>query len=76
MKSKSKLKPLTPKQKSILVYVLTKTVENGYQPSQREIADHFNVTPHVVAGQLRACEKKGYIQLSGFGRGIKFIKEI
>ncbi len=32
---------ITPKQKKLLEYIYEFTVENGYAPSQREIANHF-----------------------------------
>ncbi len=38
--------------------------EHGWQPSMRELADHFGwASPSAAVSHLRALEKKGYIEM-------------
>jgi SOS-response transcriptional repressor LexA len=62
---------LTEKQYNILMYIVDHVIKKMYQPSFREIADHFAVSQSAIHQTLHWCEKKGWIQLiSAQGRSI------
>ncbi len=66
--------PLTEKQKAVLE-LIRKTIEaQGYPPSLREIASHFQmVGTRGVEKHLLALEKKGYIRK---GRGARALEVV
>lgn len=66
---------LTDKQLEILKYVLEFQKVENCQPTMRDIAQHFAITPPSIQGQLRLIERKGFISLTGRARGIKFLKK-
>jgi len=70
------LKELTEKQRAILQYIREQTFTNGFQPSLRELAVHFEITVSAVRGHLLSCEKKGYVEITGRGRGVRFLEQI
>ena len=47
--------------------------ENGYSPTQAELADLLESTPRQVYPYLMALEKKGYIKVGETCRGIKVL---
>ena len=56
-------KALTDRQRSILDYLKEFLLDNGYPPTIREIAAHFEIrSPRGVQDHLAALEKKGYIR--------------
>ena len=64
-------KELTPRQASILQFIITSIRENGYPPTIAEIGDRFNIaSTNGVNDHLRALERKGYIARSSKARGI------
>lgn len=62
---------LTQRQKQVLQFITAYTGDNGYAPSQREIAGHLNVSGTLpVMKHLTALERKGYIKRDQVNRGI------
>ena len=62
---------LTPRQRQVLQFITSFTDDNGYPPSQREIAGHLNVSGTLpVMKHLIALERKGYIRRESVNRGI------
>lgn len=62
---------LTPRQKQVLQFITSYSGDNGYAPSQREIAGHLNVSGTLpVMKHLGALERKGYIKRDHVNRGI------
>ena len=56
------MKDLTEKQLTILKYIESYIMEQGYPPTIREIGDRFNITAKGAYDHLKAIEKKGYIK--------------
>ncbi len=62
---------LTSRQRQVLQFITTYTDDNGYPPSQREIAGHLHVSGTLpVMKHLGALERKGYIRREKVNRGI------
>ena len=62
---------LTQRQKQVLQFITSYTGNNGYPPSQRDIAGHLNVSGTLpVMKHLSALERKGYIKRDHVNRGI------
>ncbi len=62
---------LTQRQKQVLQFITSYAEENGFSPSQREIAGHLNVSGTLpVMKHLGALERKGYIKRERVNRGI------
>lgn len=54
---------ITKKQKDILDYIATYKLKNGYAPTYREIADHFNYSSVSTVHQyIKTLEDKGFIE--------------
>jgi len=54
---------LTPKQKAILDYIQSSSGENGYAPSQQEIAKHFGFKSlGTVQNYLIRLERQGFLR--------------
>jgi predicted transcriptional regulator len=49
------------KQEELLLYIVTSTEVNGFQPSRSEMAARFGVTPNAIACRLRGLEARGLI---------------
>ena len=66
------MKTLTERQKKILTYIQQFISENGYPPTHRNIAHHFNfASTFGVKRHLEDLEKKGYLNIDNFvSRGI------
>jgi repressor LexA len=61
----------TPRQQQVLDFITSYLDNNGYPPSQREIAQHLGVPGNRPAAKhLAALEKKGYLKLDSVNRGI------
>jgi repressor LexA len=67
--------PLTSRQKEILDYMETFTVEIGYPPTVREICKATGLrSPRSVSQHLQALERKGYIERGrDKSRAIRFL---
>lgn len=62
---------LTARQRQVLQFITSFSDHNGYPPSQREIAEHLNVSGTLpVMKHLSALERKGYIRRENVNRGI------
>ena len=54
---------ITPKQKKVLEFIYNSTIENGYAPSQREIANHFDwKSLGTVQDYLKKLMAKGLLK--------------
>lgn len=62
--------PLTERQEQVLQFVTSYIDNNGYPPSQREIADHLGISNPGVMKHLEALEKKGFIRRDSNSRSI------
>lgn len=61
----------TARQQQVLDFITSYLDNNGYAPSQREIARHLGISGHLPAAKhLAALEKKGFLKLDGVNRGI------
>jgi len=69
------LKPLSPKQESIISFITDFLRDNGYPPSIRDIAAGCGISStSVVAYNLNKLEQAGYIRRhSDISRGIEFL---
>lgn len=62
---------LTPRQRQVLQFIASYQDNNGYPPSQREIAAHLQISGTLPVGKhLDALEKKGYLKRDPVSRGI------
>jgi len=62
---------LTPRQRQVLQFIGSYQDNNGYPPSQREIAAHLQISGTLPVGKhLDALEKKGYLKRDRVSRGI------
>ena len=62
---------LTQRQQQVLQFITSYAGDNGYAPSQREIAGHLKVSGTLpVMKHLSALERKGYIKRDHVNRGI------
>jgi len=72
----NKLESLTEKQREVLEYLIDYRKKNGWYPTLREIAKHFEITRHSVEQRLYHLEYKGYIErIFNKPRGIKILDE-
>ena len=65
-------KPLTKRQKEILVFIADHIRSAGFPPTRNDLAKHFGFrSPNAAESHLRALEKKGVIRIEpGQSRGI------
>ena len=65
------MQPLTERQQQVLAFITSYIDNNGYPPSQREIANHLGIsgTPPVIK-HLEALEKKGFLKRDSRSRSI------
>lgn len=69
------MKGLTARQQEIYSFIETFSKTESYNPSFREIGDHFAITVKAVSDHLNAIEKKGFIQREpGSARTLKLKK--
>ena len=60
--------PLTKKQANILAYIRRHIEDNGYAPSYREIADHFELSsPATVHQHVKTLVEKGCLTMGDEG---------
>lgn len=68
-------KPLTDRQREILVFIEKALVQEGFPPTIAEIAQAFSVQSNSIRGHLQALARKGVIELvPGASRGIRLLK--
>ena len=65
---------LTPRQRQILNFIQSFTAEQGYPPTVREIAGHFQIDYRAAIDHLRALERKGSLTRSSKSRGIQIFR--
>ncbi|MDQ5919424.1 MAG: repressor LexA [Patescibacteria group bacterium] len=59
-------RPLTPKQKDVLDYIVSQYQTHGYAPSYREIAQALHLaSPSTVHVHVHALKAQGYLKTSG-----------
>lgn len=62
---------LTERQRQVLNFITTYIDDNGYSPSQRDIAGHLGINgTRGVAKHLEALEKKGCLRRNSLSRGL------
>ena len=66
-------KPLTIKQRTLLKSIEGFVIDNGYQPSMRELGTEFGITQSGIYEMLKLIEKKGYIEFTGKSRALKLL---
>lgn len=71
------MKPLTERQRSVLLFLESCLSDRGYMPTIREIAQHFSVTSNAAVTRLEALERKGYLTREpGVARGIRLLRKV
>ena len=65
---------LTLRQRQILDFLQDFAAENGYPPTVREIAGHFQIDYRAAIDHLRALEKKGGLARSSKSRSIQVFR--
>jgi repressor LexA len=65
-------KPLTKRQKEILIFISDHISSEGFPPTRNEVSRHFGFrSPNAAESHLRALEHKGVIRIeAGRSRGI------
>ena len=71
------MKQLTFRQQEVLDHIRDHISGNGYPPTLREIAGHFNLSgPRAAVKHLEALQRKGHIRRSpGSSRGIEILSD-
>ena len=65
------MQSLTDRQQQVLSFITSYIDNNGYPPSQREIAGHLGISGNLaVMKHLEALEKKGFIKRESTSRAI------
>jgi repressor LexA len=68
------MEKITKKQEEIAAYIKEFIGSNGYSPSYKEIADHFNVNVNAIQQPISSLIKKGYLEKpAGIARGLRLI---
>jgi repressor LexA len=68
---------MTKRQQEVLEYIRDFQTKHGFPPSQREIAQHFDITVRAVFDHLKALERKGAIKrFAGSSRGIQMTDQV
>ena len=58
------MRGITDRQKEVLTYISTYTEENSYQPTVRDISEHFGISLRAVQDHILALQKKGFLSQS------------
>lgn len=67
---------LTPRQTEILRFIEQRLRDEGYPPSQRDIAVHFGFAQNAARDHLQALVRKGEIEISpNDARAIRLLRE-
>lgn len=70
------VKPLTPKQRQIVNFILKYYTQHGHSPSLEEIADNFDKAISTIHKHVDLIRKKGYLQKDDFKpRGLAPMEE-
>ena len=65
------MRDLTDRQRQVLDFISSHNDNNGYPPTQRDIAGYLGISgPRAVVKHLEALEKKGYLKRDNVSRGI------
>lgn len=68
---------LTPRQREILEFIQQRVRDDGYPPSQRDIAEHFGFAQNAARDHLLALVKKNEIEIAPNGaRTIRLLKSV
>ena len=60
------MRPLTEKQRQLLMFIHGHIRRHGYPPTLREMAEHYGVrSPNAINDRLKALERKGYLKRQG-----------
>ena len=66
---------ITDKQRDILEFIWRRVRELGSPPTQREIAERFEISASTAREHLHALERRGWIKIDrGKSRGIKIVR--
>lgn len=64
--SRTRKRPITPRQRQILNYIIRSIDRNGYPPTIREIGDAHGIkSTNGVNDHLKALERKGHLVRDG-----------
>ena len=65
---------ITKKQQQIGEFIESFIASNGYSPSYKEIADHFEVNVNAIQQPVTSLIKKGFLEKSaGIARGLRLV---
>jgi repressor LexA len=71
------MKPLTDKQRLVLSFVEEFCRRQGYPPTVREVAAHFDIQPRAASDHLTALKKKGHLHREpGRSRGLSLVSRL
>ncbi|HSV94739.1 MAG TPA: transcriptional repressor LexA [Spirochaetia bacterium] len=74
--SKKFNRALTPKQKNILDFISTFSVNKGYSPSLEEVGNNFGLVISTVHQHIKALKTKGYLNKeNNQPRGVSLFKQ-
>jgi repressor LexA len=74
---RKKVTELTDRQREVLDYIIEAMREQGYPPTVREIAEHFNMASGFgVQRHLEALQKKGFIRRESGARAMTLAPEV
>ncbi len=59
---------ISDKQREVYLYIIHHVEQFGFQPSHREIAEHFGVTKRAISQRLNLLAEKGWVDLSDGNR--------
>lgn len=67
--------PLTARQREIFLFIWDHTCREGFQPSYRDVMEHFGITsPNGVLVHIRAMARKGWVR-PGTMRSVRFLRQ-
>jgi DNA-binding MarR family transcriptional regulator len=72
--SRRPIEEITDKQLEILELLISSTVDNGYQPSQAELAVMTGTTRHAVSQKIKQLMLKGFLEQPQDGGGERCLK--
>jgi repressor LexA len=58
-----------------MLHYVERNLANKVYPTQKEMAEHFGVSQHVIYQRLNSLRKKGYLENCSFRRGTYLSKE-
>lgn len=62
-------------QKETLLFIWRETLRNMYQPSYREICEHFEITKNALSDRLCSLQRKGLLEMTGESRAVRFTEK-